>query len=141
MTDSYGRLLKQASNQMGRRFDYFAKKNNLTGTQMSVIDFLSRQEKEDYFQRDIEREFNIQRSTTTVLLQRMEAKGLISRAVSKKDARQKSVILTDKAKSLAQISQDYLEKENEDLHRRFSVDELNTFKAILDYYIYKEDED
>ncbi|MBF7094386.1 winged helix-turn-helix transcriptional regulator [Streptococcus sp. HF-1907] len=141
MTDSYGRLLKQASNQMGRRFDYFAKKNNLTGTQMSVIDFLSRQEKEDYFQRDIEREFNIQRSTTTVLLQRMETKGLISRTVSKKDARQKSVILTDKAKSLAQISQDYLEKENEDLHRRFSVDELNTFKAILDYYIYKEDED
>lgn len=140
MTDSYGRLLKQASNQMGRRFDYFAKKNNLTGTQMSVIDFLSRQEKEDYFQRDIEREFNIQRSTTTVLLQRMEAKELISRAVSKKDARQKSVILTDKAKSLVQISQDYLEKENEDLHRRFSVDELNTFKAILDYYIYKEDE-
>lgn len=41
---------------------------------MSIIDFISYGLKEEYFQQDIEKEFNIQRSTTTVLLQRMEKK-------------------------------------------------------------------
>ena len=95
--DHFGRLLKQANNNMMRHFDHFAKRFGLTGNQMAVIDFLMNHAEEEIFQRDIEHEFNIQRSTTTVLLQRMEKKGLIERHTSSKDARQKAVTLTDKA--------------------------------------------
>ena len=107
MEKNIGRMVKIASNQLSREFDKFAKPYDLTGTQMSIIDFLSHDWKEEYFQQDIEKEFNIQRSTTTVLLQRMEKKGLIYRQSSKKDARKKSVHLTEKALALADACQDY----------------------------------
>ena len=109
--DHFGRLLKQANNNMMRHFDQFAKRFGLTGNQMAVIDFLMNQAEEEIFQRDIEHEFNIQRSTTTVLLQRMEKKGLIERHTSSKDARQKAVTLTDKAVKIASACQTYLRAE------------------------------
>ena len=74
MEKNIGRLVKKASNQLGREFDQFAKPFDLTGMQMSIIDFISYGLKEEYFQQDIEKEFNIQRSTTTVLLQRIYKK-------------------------------------------------------------------
>ena len=63
MEKNIGRLVKKASNQLGREFDQFAKPFDLTGMQMSIIDFLSQGVKEEYFQQDIEKEFNIQRAT------------------------------------------------------------------------------
>ena len=41
MEKNIGRLVKKASNQLGREFDQFAKPFDLTGMQMSIIDFLS----------------------------------------------------------------------------------------------------
>ena len=73
--DHFGRLLKQANNNMMRHFDQFARQYDLTGNQMAVIDFITNYADQEVFQRDIEHEFEIQRSTTTVLLQRMEKKG------------------------------------------------------------------
>ena len=45
---------RQAIN-WGREFDQFAKPFDLTGMQMSIIDFLSQGVKEEYFQQDIEK--------------------------------------------------------------------------------------
>lgn len=135
MEKNIGRLLKKASNQLGREFDQFAKPFDLTGTQMSIIDFLSHEEKEEYFQQDIEREFNIQRSTTTVLLQRMEKKDLIYRQVSQKDARQKSVHLTEKSRNLAQECRAYFSSQEKELEEHFQADEIEIFEKILHYYM------
>ncbi|MDU4037751.1 MAG: MarR family transcriptional regulator, partial [Lactococcus lactis] len=38
--EAIGRLLKVASNQMYREFDNFAAQLDLTGQQMSILDFL-----------------------------------------------------------------------------------------------------
>ena len=54
-----GRMVKIAGNQLSREFDQFAKSYDLTGMQMSIIDFLSHDWEEEYFQQDIEKEFNI----------------------------------------------------------------------------------
>ena len=135
MEKNTGRLLKQASNQLGRQFDKFAKQYELTGTQMSIIDFLSHKEKSAYFQQDIEKEFNIQRSTTTVLLQRMKKKELIYRKTSQKDARQKSVHLTCKALSLAKECQQYFKKQEKKLAQQFLEEECAIFEKILLFYI------
>ena len=54
--------------------DAYAGQYGLTGTQMSIIDFLS--ESQNRTQRDIEMEFDIRPSTTTKILQCMEASGL-----------------------------------------------------------------
>ena len=132
--DHFGRLLKQANNNMMRHFDQFAKQFGLTGNQMAVIDFIMNHEKQEIFQRDIEHEFNIQRSTTTVLLQRMEKKGLIERHTSSKDARQKAVVLTDKAVKIASACQVYLRAEEEEFAQKFSAEEREIFLKIVQHY-------
>ena len=141
MEKNIGRLVKKASNQLGREFDQFAKPFDLTGMQMSIIDFISYGLKEEYFQQDIEKEFNIQRSTTTVLLQRMEKKELIYRQVSQKDARQKSVHLTQKAQDLVAECRSYFQLQEKELEERFSEDEIAIFEKILDYYVKKKSEE
>ena len=138
MEKNIGRLVKKASNQLGREFDQFAKPFDLTGMQMSIIDFISYGLKEEYFQQDIEKEFNIQRSTTTVLLQRMEKKELIYRQVSQKDARQKSVHLTQKAQDLVAECRSYFQLQEKELEERFSEDEIAIFEKTLDYYVKKK---
>ena len=132
--DHFGRLLKQANNNMMRHFDQFARQYDLTGNQMAIIDFITNHANHEVFQRDIEHEFEIQRSTTTVLLQRMEKKGLIERHTSAKDSRQKAVVLTDKAVKIASACQFYLRKEEEEFAQQFSSEEREVFLKILQHY-------
>ena len=108
---------------MLRHFDQFAQQYDLTGNQMAIIDFITNHA--EVFQRDIEHEFEIQRSTTTVLFQRMEKKDLIERFTSLKDARQKAVALTDKAVKIASACQAYLRAEEEEFVQQFSAKERN----------------
>ena len=115
--------MKQANNNMLRHLDQFAKQYDLTGNQMAIIDFITNHAKYEVFQRDIEHEFEIQCSTTTALLQRMEKKGLIERHTSSKDARQKAVVLTDKAVKIASACQSYLRKEEKEFAQQFSAEE------------------
>ena len=63
MSEDYGKRIKRAANLMSRSMDAYASQYGLTGTQMSIIDFLG--ESEDHTQRDIEMEFDIRPSTTT----------------------------------------------------------------------------
>ena len=123
--DHFGGLLKQANNNMLRHLDQFAKQYDLTGNQMAIIDFITNHANHEVFQRDIEHEFDIQRSITTVLLQRMEKKGLIERFTSLKDARQKAVALTDKAVKIVSACQAYLRAEEEEFVQQFSAKERN----------------
>lgn len=51
----------------------------------------------DVFQKDIEKAFDIRRSTATVMLQHLEQKGYLVRQPVDYDARLKKVVLTDKA--------------------------------------------
>ena len=112
--DHFGRLLKQANNNMMRHFDQFAKRFGLTGNQMAVIDFLMNHEEEEIFQ--------------------MEKKGLIERHTSSKDARQKAVTLTDKAVKIASACQTYLRAEEEEFAQQFSAEEREIFLNILQHY-------
>lgn len=139
MQKNMGRLLKIASNQMTRDLDRFADQYGLTGTQMSIIDYLSRHPQAEVKQHDLEQEFNIQRSTTTVLLQRMEKKGLIIRQTSATDSRQKAVALTAAAAKLSQAFAGYMVQEEQDLAKNFSPDELALFERFLKFYIAKGD--
>ena len=111
--DHFGRLLKQANNNMMRHFDQFARQYDLTGNQMAVIDFITNHADQEVFQRDIEHEFEIQRS---------------------KDARQKAVVLTDKALNIASACQSYLRKEEEEFAQQFSAKEREVFLKILQHY-------
>ena len=135
MSEHYtNRLLKIAANQITRGLDLFAHKYDTTWMQMSVIDYLSRQSDKEMFQRDIEHEFFIQRSTATVLLQRMEKRGLLYRQSSTTDARQKSVYLTDKSRNLETEINQFMNHQQKVLEENFSSAEIATFEKILKFY-------
>ena len=67
------------------------------GLQIWVIDYLIKNQDEDIFQRDLEKEFVMRRSTATNFVKKMEQAGLIRRESVAYDARLKKIILTDKA--------------------------------------------
>ena len=67
------------------------------GLQIWVIDYLIKHQDEDIFQRDLEKEFVMRRSTATNFVKKMEQAGLIRRESVVYDARLKKIILTDKA--------------------------------------------
>lgn len=110
MNQTIGRLIKLASNELAREMNDFARQYDLTGMQMSVIDFLSYFPGNSCDQHQLEREFDIKRSTTTVMLQRMVKRGLITRETSPSDRRQKVVSLTTMGKKLIPFVHDYIQK-------------------------------
>ncbi|KRL96744.1 MarR family winged helix-turn-helix transcriptional regulator [Liquorilactobacillus satsumensis] len=101
MERSLGISIKKASNAIARNADSFAHSLGLTGVQIGIIDYIFQNEKERaIFQKDIEKEFNIRRSTATSALKLMEARELLVRVPLLKDARMKQILLTHNSKIL-----------------------------------------
>lgn len=126
-------LIKQANVQANRERNEFAKTLGITGVQMSVIDFLANQKGNSAFQHDIERELDIRRSTTTVLIQRMERSGLVKRVVALNDKRKKKVQLTSKALSLVEQIKEYVKNDDLELLSHFSEEEIQNTVKVLEF--------
>ena len=80
------------------KINQFARENDVEqATPMHgwIIGYLYRHRDTPVFQRDIEREFSITRSTVTNILQLMERKGYIERRSVPQDARLKQLVLTE----------------------------------------------
>ncbi|WP_308557452.1 MarR family transcriptional regulator [uncultured Lactobacillus sp.] len=126
------KIVKQATTQIERERDHFAASLNITGTQMSVIDFLSNMPDYTASQNEIEQEFDIRRSTTTIMLQRMEKRGLIERITSPNDKRQKLVKLTEKAQTLVEKIHEYMKQDDLKLRANFTNEELEITRKVLE---------
>ena len=90
--------IRRVDNLIFRRINQFARANGVEqATPMHgwIIEYLYRHRDEPVFQRDIEREFSITRSTVTNILQLMERKGYIERRSVPQDARLKQLVLTE----------------------------------------------
>lgn len=70
------------------------------GNNGRIICFLYEHQHEDVFQKDLEKEFGITRSTASKVVGLMEQKGLVCRLSVKEDARLKKLVLTDRSKEL-----------------------------------------
>jgi len=100
-----GHEIKILSNLIRRHISANAEKNSdtdvyrdeLTGMQSFIIRYLYNNESKEIFQRDIEKKFNIRRSTATVILQLMEKRELIEKVSVSYDGRLKKLKLTSKA--------------------------------------------
>ncbi|KJY65258.1 hypothetical protein JF73_06330 [Lactobacillus helsingborgensis] len=109
-----GLALQRVQNTFNRNADYYARKIGLTGTQMLIIEYLaSFAQNKSIYQKDIEHEFNIRKSTATNVLRLMENKGLIYKKVDQRDTRLKAILLTDKAIKLeGKITNYFISSEN-----------------------------
>ncbi len=99
----------------------------LTGVQFWVLNFLFRNGGRELFQRDVEAEFNIRRSSATEILKSMEEAGLIRRVPVEYDARLKKIELTDYAEEVRRQLQAQIERSEAQMTRGFSEAELDAF--------------
>ena len=71
--------------------------NAATGKNAWIIGYIAEHSDRDVFQRDIEEDFSIRRSTVSNMISLMEQKGYIKRESVDYDARLKKLVLTPKA--------------------------------------------
>ena len=96
--DTIGYRVRELSNALRRGAEPNAcEKEKCTNMHGWVIGWLYDNSGRDVFQRDIEKQFGVRRSTMTAILQSMEKNGLIRRERVGSDARLKRLVLTDKA--------------------------------------------
>lgn len=104
---------------------------NITSIQLWVLNFLFREKGRDLFQRDIEAEFNIRRSTATEILKLMEKNGLIRREPVDYDARLKKIVLLPYASELREQLEDRVARTEAKLTDGFSEEEIESFYGFI----------
>ena len=119
---------KRVSNLMR----HSANATNLTGMQLFILEYLYQHQEQDVFQRDLEAEFHVRRSTVTGILKGMEKKGLIQRLSVEEDARLKRIILTPQAKSLHREVEMAVVRMEKIALRGLSKAEIEVFLEILE---------
>ena len=99
MERSIGLELRSVNNQIKRYINALPvfQSNEVSGIYGYVIGFIYRNPDRDIFQKDIEEELSVRRSSVTNLLCQMEKYGLIERTSVSGDGRLKKVVLTQKA--------------------------------------------
>ncbi|WP_225744430.1 MarR family winged helix-turn-helix transcriptional regulator [Marinilactibacillus sp. Marseille-P9653] len=97
-----------------------------------ALSFLYENQHKPIFQKDIEKEFSIRKSTTSNLVKRLKNNGYIDeRKGTQTDKRLKEIVLTDKAIEQINAFKPYIEKLEETITQGIDEAELAQFKATL----------
>ena len=100
---------------------------DLTGIQVWILNFLFRRRERETFQRDVEAEFHVRRSTATELLKQMERGGLIRRVPVDYDARLKKIELMPYASEIKKQLEEQIRRTDGLLTEGFTEAELDQF--------------
>ena len=130
-----GYEVKTLARMMKQRIDdteFMRTNEQMTGMQGWVLGYFTRHDGEDIFQRDLEAEFRVRRSTMTQLLNTMESGGLIERVECEKDRRLKKIVPTPLARGYMQRNVEAINEAEAQLTRGFSQEELDTFYSFIE---------
>lgn len=105
--------------------------NELTGATSWIIGYLAHHQDKDVFQRDIEKEFSIRRSTASKCLSFMEQKGLIMRESVDYDARLKKLVLTERSIELHKLVENDIQEIEEKITEGLTDEEIDTFLTVI----------
>ncbi|MDO5346542.1 MAG: MarR family transcriptional regulator [Lachnospiraceae bacterium] len=97
-----------------------------------IIGYLYDHQDEDVYQKDLETEFCIARSTVANILKLMEKKGYIKRVSVERDARLKKIILTEKSREIQR--QNFIDMHNmveKQLRKDISEEDMENFIRII----------
>ena len=78
--------------------------------QIEMIDYILEHREEEIYQKDLEKIFNLRRSTISGILQTMEKNGLIERITDANDTRTEKIVLNQKAKKIFNMNQKKIEE-------------------------------
>ena len=126
-----GAKLKRIMNLTKREIDKSLGEDSITKSQGMVLRLLY-VSKTPIYQKDIEKELYIRRSTATNILNIMEQRELIKREQNKEDARKKRIIITEKGKKLEQENYCKIEQVENKIKSNLTEEEQNNLFMILD---------
>lgn len=132
--DHIGFEVKRLDNEIRSRVSFVRASmgaGELTRMQSWIIRFLYSNQDREIFQKDVEAEFSIARSTATGILQLMEKKGFIKRQSVERDARLKKLTLTDKGIELQKNTIAGIDALEEKMREGISQEELDIFFRVI----------
>lgn len=134
MDRKIGKRIRCTSTKIKRvmeNLDSIKRLDNISGTNGFIIVFIYKS-KEDVYQKDIEKEFGITRSTASNIISLMEKKNLIIREKVDDDARLKKLSLTEEAKNYARDVLNDLKLFEDKITKDIKDDDLDTFISVLE---------
>ena len=129
-----GHEIHVLSNMIGRKIDEEKRQRNMADVspvQIWVVRYLHEHKGEEICQRDLERDFNVTRSTVTGILQIMEKKGYILRVSVPTDARLKKILLTEKGEELYYKVRDHIHETETFLVKGMTEEEVEQLLFFL----------
>ena len=127
-----GRMIHMLSHQLKRRGAVPEMETGLTPMQKHILTFILFETMErDLYQRDIEEEFRIRRSTASGILKLMEKNGYIYRESAKQDARLKQIIPTEKAEKIRPAILKSIEEGEAKMLRGIPKEDVELCKQVL----------
>lgn len=134
--NSLGFELKCINNLIRRNLDMRfieAGLGDLSGMQGPMLGYIREASNvRDVYQKDLEKQFNVRRSTATVILQNLEQKGYIVRGSVKSDGRVKKITVTEKAVQHDTAIHHLIDGFNKELEEGITPEEKECFYKILE---------
>lgn len=104
----------------------------LTTVQIRIMRYLFLNKEKEIYQKDIEKNFVVRRSTASGIIDTMEKNGMLERMDSDLDLRRKRIVLTDKYINKMDLLEGLIDKFQDELLGGVSDSELNTFFSVID---------
>lgn len=102
-----------------------------TANHCRIIGFLYRNRDREVYQRELEAQFKIRRSTVTQTLQLMEKNGIILRIPAKHDARMKRIVLTSRGEDMHLQGRSCIEAFEKRLIAGITEEEMEVFLRVI----------
>lgn len=135
MGEDAGKWINRVSHQLKRQMCCQNQQNgqdDLTSMQKLILHFILLETMhQDLYQKDIEKEFKVRRSTATGILQLLEKKGYMYREPVEKDARLKRIVPTGKALKLRGILLENIRIREEQIRENISEEDMEVFIRVL----------
>lgn len=128
-----GRMIHMLSHRLKRRnIQEELAVEGLTGSQRHIMKFiLLRTLHAEVYQKDIEEEFCIRKSTVTGILKLLEKNGFIRRESVPQDARLKRIVPTVRAESMRSQILEQLQKTEALLAEGISQEEIRVWRSVM----------
>ncbi len=129
-----GHEIRVIQRMLHHKIEAFRAENGdtLTFVQTRTLSFLLMNSDKDIFQKDLEKELNIRRSTATEILNVLERDGYIERQCSCEDKRLKKLVPTQKAVDMGKRVMNHIQIMEEILSDGISPEDLQTFYSVCD---------
>ena len=125
------RILSRNINNYFINYGNRKKVDRMTGSGGWIISYIAENYNRDVFQRDLEKEFDITRSTASKNVDLLVENGFIEREQVDYDARLKKLVLTEKAKDVFKIMRNDRAALEDQMLKGFSDEEKKQLRVFL----------